>query len=242
MVQVIFLIGALTLVVATVLETQFLYAKVAIRRTAESYLSAAGGVATAAMLRQLAGEVVANGTGTALTVAPLAPQCVATNACTLEISATYAVTGSTLGTGGSAVAANVQGDVLAQEARTSIVMTVNVTDAQGSPLVSRAQLLTVRTFAAPPYAAVSGVADAAAVTALAANGDTAGCDPANPTSCDPNATAVDDTRISAGRVCQSDRNGGTCPNGDDGFPIAPENAFANADWQNGNVAPPGWAR
>jgi hypothetical protein len=132
--------------------------------------------------------------------------------------------------------------VLAQEARTSIVMTVNVTDGQGSPLVSRAQLITVRTFAAPPYAAVSGVADAAAATALAANGDTAGCDPANPASCDPSAMTVDDTRISAGRVCQSDGNGGTCPNGNDSFPLALENAFGDTDWQNGNVAPAGWAR
>jgi hypothetical protein len=242
MVQVLFLVGALTLVVATMLETQFLFAKVAIRRTAESYLTAAGGVATAAMLRQLAGEVLANGPGSALTVAPLPAQCIATNACTFEISASYAVTGSTLAGGGTDVAANLQTDVLAQEARTSIVMTVTITDGQGSPLVSRAQLLTVRTFAAPPYAAVSGVADAAAVTALAADGDTAGCDPLAPASCDPNATAVDDTRISVARVCQSDGNGGTCPGGDDSYPLDFENAFTNASWQNGNVAPPGWAR
>jgi hypothetical protein len=121
-------------------------------------------------------------------------------------------------------------------------MTVSITDGQGSPLVSRAQLLTVRTFAAPPYAAVSGVADAAAVTALAAEGDTAGCDPANPSSCDANAASVDDTRIFAARVCQSDGNGGTCPGGDDTYPLGFENAFANAAWQNGNVAPAGWAR
>ncbi len=242
MVQVIFLIGALTLVVATMLETQFLFAKVAIRRTAESYLSAANGVATASMLRQLAGEVLANGPGTALSVAPLPSQCIATSACTFEISATYTVTGSTLAGSGSDVAANVQTDVLAQETRASIVMTVNVTDGQGAPLVTRAQLLTVRTFAAPPYAAVSGAADAAAVTALAADGDTGGCDPGNPSSCDPNASTVDDTRIFAARVCQSDGNGGTCPNGDESYPLGFENAFADSAWQNGNVAPPGWAR
>jgi hypothetical protein len=242
MVQVFFLVGAVALVVATMLETQLLFAKVAVRRTAESYLSAASGVATTALLRQLAGEIQANGPTAALTIGPLAPQCAATTACAFKVSATYAVTGSTIAANGSDVADGLETDVLAQETRTSIVMTVAITDALGSPLVTRAKLLTVRTFAAPPYAAVAGVADAAAPTALVAEGDTAGCAPGQAATCDSAATgAVDDTQIHTARVCQSDGNGGTCPDGDDTDPVG-EDALVATPWQNGNTAPPGWAR
>jgi len=241
MIQVIFLIGALALVVATMLQTQLLFAKIAVRRTAESYVSAATGVATATLLRQLAGEIASNGTGSALTVQPLAPQCATTGACSFMIGATYAVTGATTAGSGSDIAENVQADALAQEARVSIAMTVSVTDAQGSPLVSRSELLTVRTFDAPPYAAVSGVADGAAPTALVAEGDTAGCDPATPSTCDPDASTayLDPTEIFATRVCAPDGNGGTCPA--DNPPVGEDN-FASPMWQNGNIAPPGWAR
>jgi len=242
MVQVVFLVGALALVVATMLETQLLFAKTAVRRTAEAYISVASGVATATLLRQLAGEIAANGAGSSLTVQPLAPQCAATGACAFMIGATYAVTGSTTSGSGSDVAENVQTDALAQEARVSIAMTLSVTDAQGSPLASRSELLTVRTFDAPPYAAVSGVADAAAPTALVAEGDTAGCDPGTPSTCDPHASMsyLDTTEIFATRVCalESPGNGGTCPTY---APVA-EGGFASPSWQNGNIAPPGWAR
>jgi len=241
MLQVLFLIGALTLVVSTMLETQLLFAKIAVRRTAEAYLAAAGGLATAAMLRQLAGEIQANGPASTLTVQPLAPQCASTAACAFKIAATYAVTGSTVTGGGTDVAQNLQTDVLAQEARVSISMVVSVTDAAGSPLLTRSELLTVRTFAAPPYAAVSGAADAAAPTALVAEGDTAGCDPSAPSTCDPDATTVDDTRISASRVCQPlmPGNSGSCP-----VPNGPvyEGNPVNTAWQNGNIALPGRAR
>lgn len=242
MLQTLFLLGALALAVATMLETQLLFAKIAIRRTAESYIIAGTGVATNALLRQLAGEVLANGPGAALTVAPLAPQCAGSpSACSFKISATYAVTGSTIGGTGADVATNLQTDVLAQEARSSIQMVVSVTDAQGSPLLTRSELLTVRTFAAAPYAAVVGAADASAPTSLVAEGDGAGCDPNNPTTCDPNASVVDDTQIHDQRVCQEDGNGGLCPNGNGTVPIDVD-LFASPGWQNGNIAPPGWAR
>jgi len=225
------------------LETQLLFAKIAIRRTAESYVAAASGVATTAMLQQLAGEITANGPGATFTIAPLAAQCVAAAACGLKESAAYAVTGTTTGSStGSAVAENVQTDVLAQETRTSIRMTVTITDAGGGPLVSRDELLTVRTFDVPPFAAVVGAADASAPSALVAEGDGAGCDPGNAATCDPGATAVDDTQIHDQRACLEDGNGGHCTPPGSGLPILSQDTFASPSWANGNIAVPGWAR
>jgi hypothetical protein len=239
--QTLVLLGALALAVTTMLETQLLFAKLAIRRTADSLVTVGTSVATSAMLKQLAGEIQANGPALPLTVQPLAAQCIAPGACALTVAAVYAVTGTTVSGAGPDAAANLDSDVLTQEARTSIMVTVSIGDAAGVPIVTRSQLVTVRTFAAPPYAVITGVADAAAPTPLVAEGDSGGC-VAGTASCDSNANAAttDDTRIFANRLCVpgiGDKNGGTCPSS----PVD-ESTFVNQPWQNGNIPPAGWAR
>jgi hypothetical protein len=239
MLQTLFLLAAIGLTVSTILEAQLLFAKAAGKRIAESYAVAGAPRAQAFLLRQVAGEIAANGPSATLSPPPLPADCVSPTVCGLRITAQYTVTGSTAIAGGAATAENLQTANLAGEQRVAVQMAVDVIDEAGNIVAARTTYVTLRTFAAPPYAAFDGTLDAAADAATDAEPDTAGCDPANPGTCDPAATGpVDDTRIHVQLTCAENGNGGHCT----GPAPVPSDVFANPNWTNGNVSSGGWSR
>lgn len=237
--QTLFMLAVIGIAASTFLETQLLFAKAAGKRLAESYAVQALPRAEAYLLRQAAGQIAVDGPATTLAPPAMPADCVSPSYCSLKISATYAVTGSTMTVGGAATAQNLQTAALASEQHVSVKITVTATDASGNPIASHTALATLRTFAAAPYVAPAGLQDIAVDDTADAQTDTAGCDPASPTTCDPSVVAtVDDTRLHARQTCKENGNGGSCT----GAPALSDDTFANSAWTNGNVSATGWSR
>jgi hypothetical protein len=128
-------------------------------------------------------------------------------------------------------AIELQCSAFVQESRLSLTLTSDAgpVDAGGavSPLAHGRYTVTLRLFAQPPYAVVSGVNDAALPTGYH-EGDTAGYGNALPSFASPTA---DDTTIHVIYACVAGT--GSCATSNPAPPDAP----ATLPWTNGNGAP-----
>jgi hypothetical protein len=165
--------------------------------------------------------------------------------CPYVESATYTFSGSTTagntGQGTSVTADNVNTAI--NESRQSYQIVATVSEgANGAIVSSRTGFITLRTYAAAPYADIAGFVDGTAnVARQTQEGDTSGCDPSLMTACDaygttqPVADAQNDptggdTRLNATSQCQSSANF-TCTT-----PASPEpiNSYSTAVYRNAN--------
>jgi hypothetical protein len=132
---------------------------------------------------------------------------------------------------GPDTAVDLQCSAFVQESRLSLTLTSDVgpVDVNGvvSPLAHGRYTVTLRLFAQPPYAVVSGVNDAAAPTAFH-EGDTGGYGNALPAFGSPTA---DDTTIHVVYACVAGT--GSCATSNP----SPQDAPASLPWTNGNGAP-----
>lgn len=132
---------------------------------------------------------------------------------------------------GPDAAVELQCSAFVQESRLSLTLTSDVgpVDANGivSPLAHGRYTVTLRLFAQPPYAVVSGVNDAAAPAAYH-EGDTGGYGNALPAFGSPTA---DDTTIHVIYACVPGT--GSCATSNP----APQDAPTTLPWTNGNGAP-----
>jgi hypothetical protein len=132
---------------------------------------------------------------------------------------------------GPDIAVDLQCSAFVQESRLSLTLTSDVgpVDANGvvSPLAHGRYTVTLRLFAQPPYAMVSGVNDAAAPEAFH-EGDTGGYGNALPAFGSP---TPDDTTIHVVYSCVAGT--GSCATSNP----APQDAPASLPWTNGNGAP-----
>jgi hypothetical protein len=132
---------------------------------------------------------------------------------------------------GPDAAVELQCSPFVQESRLSLTLTSDVgpVDANGvvSPLAHGRYTVTLRLFAQPPYAVVSGVNDAAASSAYH-EGDTGGYGNALPAFGSPTA---DDTTIHVVYACVAGT--GSCATSNP----APQDAPTTVPWTNGNGAP-----
>jgi hypothetical protein len=132
---------------------------------------------------------------------------------------------------GPDAAVELQCSPFVQESRLSLTLTSDAgpLDANGvvSPLAHGRYTVTLRLFAQPPYAVVSGVNDAAAASAYH-EGDTAGYGNALPAFGSPTA---DDTTIHVVFACVA--GSGSCTTSNP----APQDAPTTLPWTNGNGVP-----
>lgn len=243
MIVVLLLVAIVGLAGASAAGAAFSFAQSEAKHAAQHYAVLQLQHARVTLQRAIAQQVQSGGPAGPFAVAdvPPAPLCADVAApCALYGGETFALEAASGWS--SATLTALQTQTALAEDRVAARMTVTVTSARGVLLAARTQRATVRTFAAPPYALVAGVADAAG-GGSALEADSGGCNPAQMTQCDPGAlspgaapTPFSDTRIHALLVCRENGNGGSCA----GATPRPADAFADRGWRNGNVSNSGW--
>jgi hypothetical protein len=129
---------------------------------------------------------------------------------------------------GNQTAQSVQRDPGVGEQRVAAIVTAEVTGKRGTPIAALTRHVTLRTFAAWPYAALSGSDEP--TTGGYAVGDFAG-------TCAGGACG-DDNRIHAVLQCSDPGDPQACA----GQPLLPADDFADARWHDANAVSNGWSR
>ena len=230
-------VAVIALVAASILTAGLAMTRGTLTRMAQTYLSA-GYQRAAASLQQTAASTVQNGGPFPLPAfTPMPPAC-ANAACTYTTTATIALSQASPATPGpscdashTACASNVEVNRYVSEGRLSATITVNVLDARGALVASRSSDVLLRTFAAPPYAALAGSREGTFddVAGPVAAGDDGGAPAATPNPCAAStAGTASDTAI---RVAYRNLSSGACSNG---------SAWQNASY-DARAAPRGWS-
>ncbi|MBV8602351.1 MAG: hypothetical protein JO359_12370, partial [Candidatus Eremiobacteraeota bacterium] len=178
---------------------------------------------------------------------PPTPPCAETvPRCPIAVGARFALTGATaqFAAGGNVSATSLQTHPAVGEGRLAATIVLTIASAGGAPLAVRTEYLTLRTFAVPPYVALDGLTDAGAAREASAEGDSGGCDPSHPATCDANnlapSSTASDTRIHVVQRCV-DGGSGAC-GGQTYVNADPANAPASTLWSNANAQSDGWTR
>ncbi|HEY8315169.1 MAG TPA: hypothetical protein VIG51_13490 [Candidatus Baltobacteraceae bacterium] len=209
----LFVIAVIGLAATTMLSAGMAMTRASVHRIAQRYLVT--GYQQAAMLARttLAGDIAGGRidprSPTQLpAIAPLAPQCATASVpCAMYVAATIALDGSA----GRLGAVNLESNGSVNEGRLWALVTVNVTAADGTMLATRAQTLTLRTFATPPYVTVAGARDASfdGIAQASNLGDDGGIEATGATACSA-LPAPDETVV---RVQYRNAQTGACVDG-----------------------------
>jgi hypothetical protein len=151
-------------------------------------------------------------------------------ACPLQVSTEVTLAGQTgqPGSGDNQVATARQLNPAIAEQRLAAVVTATVSNAGGAFVTSLARHVTLRTFGAWPYAALSG-SDEPTLDGYAV-GDFAGACAGGPCGAD--------SRIHAVLECSDPGNPSACQ----GQPPLPVDDFKDTKWHDANADPTGWSR
>lgn len=212
-------VALVALIATTILSAALAMTRATIVRMARPYVAAGYQRASASLQSALAAQMQAGGGAPLPEFTPIPPAC-ANTACTYTVSETIALTQSAAPTPGptcdpaqTACAANVQTNAYVSESRVTATISVDVKDASGALVLSRAGTIVLRTFDTPPYVAIAGARDGAFddVAASHAAGDDGGLAPATPDPC-TSATpgAAQDTAV---RVAYRNAVTNACTNG-----------------------------
>jgi hypothetical protein len=182
-------------------------------------------------LDSLAAQVGAGGAaGPFVAPSPAPPySACATAPCAFVAATNVQLAGQTASGAGESVAANLQANTGVGEGRVAVLLASTITNANGGILARATRRITVRTFAAPPYVALSGVDEPVAGNANVA--DFAG-------SCDGSAACGSDTRIHALLRCNDPVTPANCA----GQGYRPADAFATSTWHNAAASTAAWSR
>jgi hypothetical protein len=189
---VLFYIALIALVAMTILSAGLAMTRATIVRMAQPSIAAGYQRAATSLQQTIAAEMQSGGVPNPMPVfTPLPAQC-ANAACTYTSSETI-----TLSSGSAnAAAPNTQSNQYVTEGRLGAVITVTVKDSKGAVIAKRSGSVIVRTFAAPPYAAIAGAREGTFddITSTHAAGDDGGVPPATPNPCaSASAGVADDT-------------------------------------------------
>jgi hypothetical protein len=197
------------------------YATTALERAQDDLMES---IAVQVAAGNLSGPFVAPTSG------PPLPACTGATPCAFTVTTSVALAGATQASGaGNVVAANLQRNGGVAEQRVAAVVTVTVQSASGAVFANVARRIELRTFAAYPYVALSGVDEPTVERSTVA--DFAG-------TCDGSASCGgNDGRIHAWLRC-ADPNPANCA----GAPLLPADTFASPAWQNSNAVAPAWSR
>lgn len=190
--------------------------RIAVRRLAQQYVAGEYARAMDALFSNVAGYGKAGGVPDPLpSISPLPPRCAAPRSCALTSSSTIELlrldpNRSLPCTADSACALNEETNSFVREGRVVARIAVAVRAADGTLLATREQDVTVRTFAAPPYAAIAGASDRTLETRETI-GEDAGTVPRTP---DPCSTApAGQSADTVVRVAYVDTQTGECRDG-----------------------------
>ncbi|TAM61872.1 hypothetical protein EPN52_01745 [bacterium] len=222
--QVLVPLLGLALLVAALATGTIATAHASVARTASSIAAGALEHAQQQLIDAIASAVRAGGGVTPVPLPAPSTGLVSYAANLWRVETSVAQTGASGTQGGVLVAPSLQQSPGVAEGRIAARVTAVVRGADGTPLATRARMLTLRVLAAPPYAVVTGVLDAAALS-IDEQGDSGG------------ASAGDDTRVHAVLLC-ADGGSGAC----NGATPRPADRFADQSWDAGTQPPQGWAR
>lgn len=150
------------------------------------------------------------------------------SACTHAAAATFTLSGATGSSTGTATTAD-NLNTTVDEGRVSFNVVATV-DQNGAAIATRVAQVTYDTFNEPPYAKEADELDLNGSAQTSTQGDSVGCDPANPLACDTGATAaVGNTRTQVNPQCQGDPTECSYA-GADGY--APVNNYQTTTWNS----------
>ncbi len=237
----LFAVVAMTVLALGWLELSAAQLNVAARRVAGRYAVAGVERAQSALMTAIAAQVAAgnsNGPFVAPTAGPPLAACSTPSPCAFRLTIGATLGGATqssadafLGaSAGNVVASNRQQNPGVGEQRLSATVSASVSNLAGAVLAISTRRLVLRTFAAPPYVALSAVDEPTAENSDVA--DFAG-------TCDGSAACGGvDNRIHALVRCVDVQLAAHCADA----PVLPADTFADTRWQNANAQAQSWSR
>ncbi|HEY8296929.1 MAG TPA: hypothetical protein VIG32_02775 [Candidatus Baltobacteraceae bacterium] len=239
----LFFASVIALAATTILSGGLAMTRASEHRIAEQYLTAGFERAAAAARETIAsrlrdGAVDPRALAPALSVAPLPARCAGeTVPCSFYTGARVTfdnvqnvrVSSSPAACDAATTncAENLESNDRVDEGRLAARIVVDVSAPDGTVLATRTQTLTLRTFAAPPYATIAGVRDASLADTVASEGDDGGH--AVPAGADCGPVAGDETVV---RVQYRNAVSDACANG---------SRWQRQGWSSGNGNATGWS-
>lgn len=238
--QALFAVVVATTLGLAWLQLTALRVTIAARQVGARYATAGLERAQSDLMQSLAVQIAGGNVGgpfAAPTAGPAAAACANPSPCSFQLTTsallagtTQAPSGAQATNAGNVVAANQQQNLAVGEQRIAAVITATVTNLAGATVASATRRLVLRTFAAPPYVALSAADEATAENSDV--GDFAG-------TCDGSvACGGVDNRIHALLRCADLSTPDNCA----GVPDLPADTFADNRWQNLNAQRPSWSR
>lgn len=232
--QVFSMVVIAVIIASAISSSAVMFTRMRLTAMVDTYLSAGQADAQGGLANVVATAVSSGAPLPTTPTVTLTSPCGATApSCPYSIAATVTAEGGTAapsGSGNSETAYNTQ--PLANEQLSAYRVTVTLSSAANPNMGSRTAFVTLRSYNAPPYVTVIGVrSQGAGALAGGAEGNAAGCDPNNTSSCISNATpptAPADTRIKAYTIVG-------------GNPVPTASPNVNKTWNNGNDASSGWS-